>query len=181
VTPSVRESWSGDTPMPEGGPGMGSFGGRYRYTEYRIEAGAPLCALGYFHTQDPVSAAMIDEEVRQQLVAWKKDQAWLLQHFDTNHDGQIDFQEWDAARAEARRLVLEKERENLKRPPVNVLSAPRDGRQFIISALPRERLMLRLRLLTLASLLLLFAGGAYGTWLLDARFTPPASVNSPAP
>lgn len=181
VTTITRDAWSGDSPMPEGGPGTGSFFGRYRYVEYRIEQGADLCALGYFHTQDPVSGAMIDEEVRQQLAAWKQDQAWVLQHFDKNHDGQVDFQEWDAARQEARRLVLEKERENLKRPPVNVLSHPRDGRQFIISALPREKLMLRLRILTLASLLALFVGGAYGTWLLDARFAPPPSVNSAAP
>lgn len=181
VTPSVSESWSGDSPMPEGGPGTGSVFGRYRYTEERIEQGVDLCALGYFHTQDPVSGAMIDEEVRQQLAAWKQDQAWLLAHFDKDHDGQVDFQEWDAARQEARRLVLEKERENLKRPPVNVLSHPSDGRQFIISALPREKLILRLRLFTLASLLALLVGGAYGTWLLDARLGPPPSVNSGAP
>jgi hypothetical protein len=181
VTPSARDSWSGNSPMPEGGPGTGGFLGRYRYIEDRIEEGAELCALGYFHTQDPVSGAMIDDEVREQLLAWKKDQAWLLQHFDLNHDGQVDFQEWDSARQEARRLVLEKERENLKRPPVNVLSHPRDGRQFIISALPRERLMLRLRLLALAALLVFFAGGAYGIWLADARLAPPPSVNSTAP
>ena len=181
VTPSARDVWSGDTEMPEGGPGTGSFMGRYRYVEYRIEEGAGLCALGYFHTQDPVSGAMIDEEVRQQLLDWKKDQAWLLQHFDTNHDGQVDFQEWDAARQEARRLVLEKERENLKRPPVNVLSRTPDGRQFVLSAIPRARLLLRLRLLTVASLLALFAGGAYGTWLVDARLAPPSSVNSQVP
>lgn len=181
ITPSARDSWSGNSPMPEGGPATGGFFGRYRYIEERIEEGVDLCALGYFHTQDPVSGAMIDEEVRQQLAAWKQDQAWVLEHFDKNHDGQVDFQEWDAARQEARRLVLEKERENLKRPPVNVLSQPRDGRQFIISALPREKLMLRLRLMTLVSLLALFLGGAYGTWLLDARFDPAPSVNSPAP
>lgn len=181
VLPSAKDVWSGDTDMPEGGPATGSFFGRYRYVEERIEEGADLCALGYFHTQDPVSGAMIDDEVRMQLADWKKDQAWLLQRFDTNHDGQIDMQEWDAARQEARRLVLEKERENLKRPPVNVLSHPRDGRQFILSALPREKLMLQLRILTLASLLAFFAGGACGTWLIDARLTPPASVNSPAP
>ncbi|HEY3645553.1 MAG TPA: hypothetical protein VGM16_09455 [Gammaproteobacteria bacterium] len=181
VMPSAKDSWSGDTQMPEGGPGTGSLFGRYRYIEERIEEGAELCALGYFHTQDPVSGAMIDEEVRQQLVAWKKDQSWLLRNFDTDHDGQIDMQEWDAARQEARRLVLEKERENLRRPPVNLLSFPKDGRQFILSALPRERLLLRLKLLTLASLLLFFAGGAGGTWLLDARLASPVSVNSPAP
>jgi hypothetical protein len=181
VTPSARDSWSGNSPMPEGGPGTGSFFGRYTYIEDRIEEGVDLCALGYFHTQDAVSGAMIDEEVRQQLAAWKQDQAWLLEHFDKNHDGQVDFQEWDAARQEARRLVLEKERENMKRPPVNVLSHPRDGREFVLSALPREKLVMRLQLLSFACLLLLFAGGAYGTWLADARLGQPPSVNSGAP
>jgi hypothetical protein len=181
VTPSASDVWSGSTPMPEGGPGTGSFMGRYRYVEHRIEEGVDLCALGYFHTQDPVSGAMIDEEVRQQLAAWKKDQAWVLQHFDTNHDGQVDMQEWDAARQEARRLVLEREREDMQRPPVNVLNRPKDGRQFIISALPRDRLEMRLRLFTLASLLAFFLGGAYGTWLINARLSPPPPVSSAAP
>lgn len=183
VTPSVSETWYGDTPEPEGGPELGKFRlfSTYTYTEQRIEEGADLCALGYFHTQDPVSGAMIDEEVRLQLAAWKKDQAWVLQHFDLNHDGQVDMQEWDAARQEARRLVLEKERENMKRPPVNVLNHPSDGRQFIISTLAPGRMLTRLRLLTLTCLLLFFVGGACGTWLIDTRFGTPPSVNSGVP
>ena len=170
VIPSAKDVWYGSSAIPEGGPGL-SQGSGYRYTEERMHEDDPICALGYFHTQGPVSSADIDEEVRQQLVAWKQDQAWLIQHFDSNHDGQVDQQEWDAARQEARRLVLEQERENLKRPPVNVLSRPADGRDFILSALPRKKLEARLRLYVAAGLLCFFCAGALGTYALSVRLT----------
>ena len=181
VYPSVKDVWYGDTPDPQGGPGL-SQGSGYRYTEQRLLEGAPLYALGYFHTQGPVSAGDIDEEVRQQLVAWKQDQKWLLQHFDTDHDGQIDQQEWEAARQEARRLVLEQERDNLKRPPVNMLSRPPDDREFVLSTLPQNKLVTRLGLYCVACLLLFFAAGAAGTYMLDVRLAQPtASGTSAAP
>lgn len=173
VYPSAKNVWYGNSATPDTAPhmGMGSLGGRYRYTEERIDEDVPLYALGYFHTQGPVSAGDIDEEVRQQLVAWKKDQAWLIQHFDANHDGVVDSQEWDAARAEARRLVLEQERDNLKRPPVDVLGRPPDGREFILSTLPQQKLEGRLRLYTAACLLCFLCAGALGTYLVHVRLT----------
>lgn len=177
VYPSAKDVWYGDSPMPEGGPKLGSFAlaSRYRYTESRIQDGDPLYALGYFHTQGPPSAGDIDDEVRQQLAAWKRDQPWLMQHFDTNHDGQIDQQEWEVARQEARRLVLEQERDNLKRPPVNVLSRAPDGRDFILSTLPQKNLETRLRLYAIACLLAFFCAGAGGSYLLGVRLSAPAA------
>ena len=178
VYPSVTDVWHGSSSTPEGGPHMAQ-GGSYTYTERRINEGDLLRVQGYFHTQGPVSSADIDEEVRQQLVEWKKDQAWLIQHFDANHDGQIDQQEWDAARQEARRLVLEKERENLKRPPLNVLGRPRDGRDFLLSTEPRQKLRARLRLHMWAALLAFLCLGAATTHMLSVRFAdapPPAAA-----
>lgn len=173
VYPSAKNVWYGSSASPDTAPnmGMGSFGGRYRYTEARIDEGAPLYALGYFHTQGPISAGDIDDEVRQQLAAWKKDQAWLIRHFDANHDGQVDPQEWEAARAEARRLVLEQERDNLKRPPVDVLGRPPDGREFILSTLPRGKLEARLRLYAAVCLLGFICAGALGTYLVQVRLS----------
>ena len=175
VYPSAKDTWYGDSEMPEGGPALGklSIGSSYRYIEERMLHDDPLCALGYFHTQGPVSAGDIDEEVRQQLVTWKQDQKWLLQHFDANHDGQIDQQEWEAARQEARRLVLEQERDAMQRPPVNVLGRTPDGRDFILSCLPVKGLELRLRLYSLGCLLAFFAAGAIGTYMLEIRLTGP--------
>jgi hypothetical protein len=172
VYPTAKQVWYGDTPMPEGGPEMGGFGlgSRYRYMEERMQDGDPLYALGYFHTQGPISAGDIDEEVRAQLAEWKRDQAWLLQHFDANHDGQVDQQEWEAARQEARRLVLEREGDNLKRPPVNVLGRPLDGRDFILSTLPQKKLELRLKIYVGVCLLAFFLAGAAGTRMLSVRY-----------
>lgn len=175
VYPSSKDVWYGSSATPEGGPHMGGmhFGGRYRYTEQRMLEGDPLYALGYFHTQGPVSAGDIDEEVRQQLLAWKKDQAWLLQHFDLDHDGQVDPQEWEAARQEARRLVLERERDDLQRPPVNVLGRPPDDREFILSTLPQQKLETRLRFYVAACLAAFLLAGAVGTYILHVRLAAP--------
>lgn len=180
VYPSVTDVWHGATPMPEGGPHM-ALGGSYTYTERRIHEGDPLRAQGYFHTQGPVSSADIDEEVRQQLAEWKRDQAWLIQHFDANHDGQVDQQEWDVARQEARRLILEKERENLKRPPVNVVGKPRDGRAFVLSTEPRQKLRARLQRQMWAGLLAFLCLGAAATHMLSVRFTEVPPVTTAAP
>lgn len=173
VYPSVQDVWYGSRATPEGGPGLSGsrLGARYRYTEQRMHDGDPLYALGFFHTQGPPSAGDIDDEVRQQLATWKKDQAWLIQHFDTNRDGQVDQQEWDVARAEARRIVLEQERDNVKRPPVDVLGRPRDGREFILSTLPRQKLETRLRLYIVVCLLCFVCVGAFGTYLVQARLS----------
>jgi hypothetical protein len=175
VYPSAKDAWYGNSEMPEGGPALGGMriGSRYRYVEERMLDADPLCALGYFHTQGPVSAGDIDEEVRQQLVAWKQDQKWLLQHFDKNHDGQVDQQEWEAARQEARRLVLEQERDAMQRPPVNVLSRAPDGRDFILSTLPVKGLELRLQLYSLGCLLAFFVVGGFGAYMLEVRLTGP--------
>jgi hypothetical protein len=183
VYPSAKDVWYGNTAMPEGGPGLGRLGivSGFRYTEQRMLAGDPLYALGYFHTQGPITAADIDEDVRQQLVTWKRDQGWLLRSFDTNHDGQIDQQEWDAARQEARRLVLEREREAMQRPPVNILGLPPDGRAFILSTLPQRSLELRLRLYVGACLLAFFCAGALGTYLVDVRLSAPSAGSHGSP
>lgn len=171
VYASSKDVWYGDTPMPEGGPGLGKFaiGSSYRYTEERMHDGDFLYALGQFHTQGPASGADIDEEVRRQLAAWKRDQAELLRRFDVNHDGQVDIQEWDAARAEARRIVLEQERQSLQRPPVNILGRDPDGRDFVLSTLPQNSLEWRLRLYAAGCLAAFLLAGAFGTWLLNAR------------
>jgi hypothetical protein len=72
-------------------------------------------------------------------------------------------------------LVLEREREALQRPPVNVLGLPPDGRAFILSTLPQQGLETRLRLYVGACLLAFFCAGALGTYLVDVRLsTPPA-------
>ena len=177
VYSSIKQVWYGNSEWPEGGPGLGklSVGAAYRYCEHRIESDDPLYALGYFHTQGPVGMGEINEEVRQLLVEWKQNQAALIARFDTNHDGQIDEQEWEAAREEARKEILAQEREAMSRPPINVLSRPPDGRPFILSTTPQKKLETRLRLYIAASLLAFFVAGAVSARLLTVRLTQPAA------
>lgn len=182
VYPTTRDVWYGDSEMPEGGPSLGKFavGSRYRYVEERIHEQEPLYALGYFHTQGPPSGSDIDLGVRQLLAEWKRDQAELRRRFDTNNDGVVDEQEWETARTEARRQVLEMERENLKRPPLNVLSRPPDDREFILSTVPRSKLMARFKLYTVLCLLAFLCAGAVGTRLLSVRLADlPVSSRGP--
>lgn len=175
VYPAEKDVWYGDTAQPMEGPDTSrrSFftltTPNYRYTERRMPEGGQLYALGYFHTQGPPTSGDIDEEVRQQLMVWKRDQAWLLRNYDANHDGQVDQQEWEVARQDARRLVLEREREHLQRPPMNVLSRAPDGRAFILSGLSQKSLEGRLRLYALGSLLLFFAAGALAAYVITVR------------
>lgn len=182
VYPSASQTWYGSTEIPEGGPNMGGYalgiGARYRYVEKRVHESDPLYALGFFHTQGPVSQGDINEEVRVLLVKWKQDQAWLKQHFDKNHDGQVDDQEWEAARQEARRIVMEQEREAMARPPVNMLSKPQDDRPFILSTIPQKRLESRMRIYVVACLLLFFLGGSFGTYILDVRLSATPAGNA---
>lgn len=180
IYPSIKQVWYGNSEMPEGGPALGTLGltASYRYSESRIETDARLYALGYFHTQGPVGMGEIDEEIRQLLVEWKQNQAALIARFDTNHDGRIDQQEWDAAREEARKEILAQEREAMSRPPINVLSRPRDGRPFILSTTPQQKLETRLRLYIAASLLAFFVAGAVSARMLTVRL---AYASVPAP
>ncbi|MGH8400725.1 MAG: GIDE domain-containing protein [Gammaproteobacteria bacterium] len=182
VYPSIKQIWYGDTEMPEGGPAIGRLGvtSSYRYSESRIESDDTLYALGYFHTQGPAGMGEINEEIRQLLVEWKHDQAALLRRFDTDHDGQIDQTEWDAAREEARKEVLAEERAAMSRPPMNILSRPRDGRPFLLSTEPQTRLETRLRMYIAICLFGFFIAGAVSARMLTLRFesVPPAHYSS---
>lgn len=184
VYPSVKQVWFGNTEMPEGGPAIGQMriGADYRYSESMIECDDQLYALGYFHTQGPVGMGEINEEVRQLLVEWKQNQPALIARFDVNHDGKIDQQEWDAAREEARKEVLANEREAMKRPPMNVLSRPPDGRPFILSTKPQKKLEGRMRMCIGACVLAFFVAGAISVRMLTLRLThdTPSTVSQPS-
>ena len=171
VYPSAKDVWFGNSEMPEGGPKLGTMriSADYRYSESRIDSDDQLYALGYFHTQGPVGMGEINEEVRQVLVEWKQNQAALIARFDTDHDGKISQQEWDAARAEARKEVLANEREAMQRPPMNVLSRPPDGRPFILSTKPQKKLEGRMRLYIGACVLAFFISGSFSVRMLTVR------------
>ncbi len=179
VLPATETVWYGEEPRPLTGPVISGFAlaSRYRYVEQIINPQEFIFALGFFHTQGGSTGAMaINDEVAQLLHAWKQNQTELLHRFDTNHDGQIDQQEWEAAREAARQQILLQEQQTAQYPPVDVLSQPKDGRRFIISTREEASVVRRFQLWAAACLLLFFIGASIAGFVITTRLSTPAIV-----
>lgn len=173
VTPSASDVWYGSSHWPKGPPIGGSiFGGRYRYTEKRMHENDHLYAIGFFRTHSahhqPMERA---RETASVLADWKRDQAGLLQRFDTDGDGTIDMAEWERARTAAEAVVAERAREAALDPGIHVMSRPPDGRPFILSVLPETELTKRFRWFAIGGLVFFFLGGAAAVFAITTRLT----------
>ena len=175
VTCAEKDVWYGSSEQPARGPKSGSVlsGGRYRYTEERLHPAEHLYAIGLFNTvggagdvYDPSS------DVRELLKQWKQDSQAMLEKFDTNRDGEIDMQEWQAVREAALKQVMSQHSERKTETPVHMLGRTRDKRRpFIVSAIPQESLVRRFQLYAAGSLVVFFLCGAMSTWLINLRLT----------
>ena len=76
--------------------------GDYRHTEWTLIAGETLYVIGEHVTLGGANAVLNkSEDVAERLAEWKNDRAALLARFDTNGDGEIDLDEWEAVRRAA--------------------------------------------------------------------------------
>jgi len=85
--------------------------------------------------------------VSELLRSWKSNQKEMLDRFDSDGDGRIDVDEWEAARqaAESEAKLLEPQAAGKE---VSVLGATGDRtKPFLISAIPQSELLGRYRLL----------------------------------
>ncbi len=176
VTPSEKNTWYGSTPTPQFGPQRGGGfswlggGGNFRYTEEVVGPGDHLYALGLLRTQGGAGdLGDAREEVRATLAQWKKDPA-RMRAFDTDGDGNIDLQEWEAARRAAHDEVVKARAERAASAGTDLLMKPRDSsRPYILSTVPQEALVRRYRWYTGGGLALFFAAGGAAAWLLGVR------------
>jgi hypothetical protein len=155
VYPHTERVWRGDEAWPgmyiSAGSGLfgqlidNMVGRRYRYTESLLQPHDRLFALGEFRTLGGVSAEDPEGRVIELLHEWKQDQKALLQRFDSNHDGVLSADEWEEARAAARREVLAKRLTEPVPADVDTLAAPSDGRAFLLAAEAPQALAARLR------------------------------------
>jgi hypothetical protein len=177
VYPTATDRWYGPTPWPQGRiPDVEGMLGwlvntfvtdKYRYSEYRLESHQEIHSIGLFRSLGGVRVDDGEAAAGALLHDWKQDQAALLARFDANHDGRISAEEWEqareAARAEAQRQRATEER----RPMVNVLADPEDGRAFLLAALEGESLARRFRRKVLAGAAGFVAGVAALAWTLE--------------
>ena len=137
--------------VPPGDGLVGKFfdaflsGGRYRYSEWRLNEDQPVYALGEFSTSGGVSGDDPEDETLQLLHTWKADQAKLLERFDANHDGHIDAAEWEQVRAAAHAEMLAKRCAKELEPTVPLLAEPADGRPYLLSDSDQASLARRFR------------------------------------
>lgn len=154
VTPTHRNVWYGTSRVPgryhesDGtwwARGLGQMGKPYRYVERRIEPGEAIYAVGHFTTHGQTNPGFDREAaLGERLREWKQDRETMLKRFDENGDGEIDMQEWEAARAAAAREV-DDERERVGGPPpVDVLGRTGNRRRpFVIAAGTEDEIVRR--------------------------------------
>lgn len=171
VHPSLRRRWRGHgrrpSQVPEQSPWL-SFGD-YRYSERLIRIGDPIYGTGLFRTQNGVQSFSENDDVRDLLADWKRDQRDLLKRFDADGDGQIDLDEWEAVRQAALVAVRQRHVEQAVAPDLHVLCRPPDRRPFVLSTLSEAALTARTRRWAAVWLLLAVAGCALLGAALEAR------------
>jgi hypothetical protein len=177
VTPTARDVWYGAGPRPSGPPaeGLGMFSTEhdYRYTERLIAPGTHLSVLGELRSRSEV--AQIDEQVRARLAEWKKDQGRLLERFDRNHDGQLDADEWEAARSAAR-AEIESSAGHSATERVSVVAQTTHGEPFLIAPLDGEQLLRREKRHALVSLLASVLFVALTLWAMHRALVAPLAA-----
>ncbi|HEX3846169.1 MAG TPA: GIDE domain-containing protein, partial [Steroidobacteraceae bacterium] len=177
VYPTAADRWYGPTPWPQGRiPDVEGILGwlvnhfvtdRYRYTEHRLESHEEVYSIGLFHSLGGVRVDDGEAAAGALLHDWKQDRAALLARFDTDHDGNISSEEWERAREAARREAERQRVAEERRPTVNVLADPMDGRAFLLAALAGEPLARRFHRKLLAGAGGFVAGAGALAWMLE--------------
>lgn len=156
VFPSLDRTWQGSAARPGRIPVRWTWFtfGNYRYSEQLLQRGAPLVAIGWFRSQGAIQDLNESRDIAALLGEWKRDRPELLHRFDADRNGEIDLQEWEAARRAAGEEVRLRHVEAASHPDIDVLCRPPDGRPFFLSAVPQSQLIRRYRRWALSCLTL---------------------------
>lgn len=142
--------------------------GDIRTTQWLLIAGTRIHALGHFvsHSQT-ADRPPLNHEVRDKLADWKI--TGEAMRFDLDKDGELSMEEWELARAAARREARQERVDAASTPDIHRLIAPPDGRSFIITDLDSDRLARRHRYGSWAALLAFFLALGGTAWLWAQR------------
>ena len=112
----------------------------HRYVEEYLPAGKQLYVLGQLDTRhDVLTDNVINQKLGKKLALLKANKQQLLNRYDHNRDGQIDLDEWEKARHEARQCMAA---EHAMRRGTGsfTLKMPTDNHLFLISAQSPQQL-----------------------------------------
>lgn len=140
--------------------------GDSRYTEWLFLPQGHLYAIGEFRTTGGAQLELDEgKDVSHLLTDWKKDQARLLERFDSDRSGALDLREWEAARLDARREVQKEHAEIRSGDGVHLLCKPADGRVFLLAGELPERIGKRFAFWSWMHLML-FMGAGIASYML---------------
>ncbi|AWI75572.1 MAG: hypothetical protein C0607_00415 [Azoarcus sp.] len=139
--------------------------GDLRQIQWSLLKNDPVYVLGDFFTLGSISPDLdISRQVRELLAHWKSNQPELLKRFDLDGNGSIDLQEWELARAQARREVLRQRDEILTAPEAHVIRKPQQ-RLYLISDLDPQALARRYRRWSIFHLAVFLGAAGATAWL----------------
>jgi hypothetical protein len=151
-----------------------SGGNPHRFTEWRINPGEPVFALGLLkNLGSHLNPNTLEEDTRRILRDWKQDQGNLKERFDLDRDGRISDKEWVLARVQARRDAQKARQGQLEKfaDGLNVLGRSGDRkRPFLLSAHPQNKLARRYRWQAALGSAGFLAAGVLALWLYNTRF-----------
>ena len=137
----------------------------HRYTEWTLIAQDELYVIGAFNTQSAALEFDSRSALNELLAEWKQDMPALRRRFDLNNDGELDMDEWMLARMAAKREVAKQQREAQTLPDLHLMGRPHDGKLFMISNLPQEKLSRRYLIWSWAHLAIFFGATAGAGWV----------------
>ena len=112
----------------------------HRYVEEYLPAGKQLYVLGQLDTRhDVLDVNAVNIQLSKKLALLKANKQQLLNRYDHNRDDQIDLDEWENARREARQC-LAAERDMRRGTGNFTLKKPTDNHLFLISAQSPQQL-----------------------------------------
>ena len=135
VTPSVTETWYGSRPnhaldslklhpaIDVVTKTLAMTSAPYRYTEKRLNLNEPLYAIGEFASVGTDYRKEVDHIVRDLLNKLKRDKKRLAK-YDENQDGNIDQEEWEQARTDAKKAAAQEQLNNPLPKSTHLLKKP---------------------------------------------------------
>lgn len=115
-----------------------SYKHNHRYVEEYLPANKPLYLIGHLDTRHHFSSdETIKKDMGHLIKGWKENPTKMLFRFDLDRNGEIDLDEWEKARSQAREEV-ERQQMNQAHTGDFEITEPSNGQLFLLSGMSPE-------------------------------------------